>query len=481
MYARTLPALQTPPLAALLARLAILLLPAILLWVGSFSAPSDHQPVLHAGAAVLGIAGALILVSRYGRNNALGLPTILLYLLALLWLILGTHGQSDARLYVARSLLLVIQLGLFGVHCIQQSGVVQVRRGRCLADRLVRIPNLPPDLPSCRTLPAVQALREALTVDAAPALALLGHPRPEIRMASLAALEFRTHWQPGQIALVLHVARQAADPDVRAASVLALGCCTSRETIEPLADFLSDPAPVVRRAAAEALLWDTHERWPWLRPAYRIALAHPECFDDGPLTLEGVLLSPEAIADLTAWSAEKGLLAIRAAQTLGSHFQQALALGTNTSVTEELRRQVADPHTPAPLRLELARALQEHRELDEPVLRLMIDPSSPAPLRLIGVETLLAHGNSPEAVAALHELARLPNREIALAVAEVVQRRLGADLGLPRGQPLPPVHTRLASDVARRVQAWATRMELSHEEPVHAPRDESNWRTDPET
>jgi hypothetical protein len=481
MYARTLPAAPSPNLAALLIRLAILLLPASLLWLGSFSAPPDHQAVLHAGAAILGIAGALILVSRYGRNNAFGVPTILLYLLALLWLILGTSGQSDARLYVARSLLLVIQLGLFGLHCIQQSGVVQVRRARRLADRLVRLPDLPPDLPTCRTLPAVQALREALTVDAAPALALLGHPRPEVRVASLAALEFRTHWQPGQIPLVLHVARQAADPDVRAAAVLALGCCASRTTIEPLADYLSDPALVVRRAAAEALLWDTHERWPWLRNAFRMALAHPECFEDGPLTLEGVLLSPEAIGDLTAWCAEKGLLAIRAAQTLGSHYQQALALGTNAAVVEDLRRQVADPHTPAPLRLELARALQENRELDESVLRMMIDPSSPAPLRLIGVETLLAQGNSPEAVAALHELARLPNREIALAVAEVVQRRLGADLGLPRGQPMPPVHTRLASDVARRVQAWATRMELAPEEPVLTPRNDADWKTESET
>ena len=52
-------------------------------------------------------------------------------------------------------------------------------------------------------------------------------------------------------------------------------------------------------------------------------------------------------------------------------------------------------------------------------------------------------------------MARLPNREMALTTAEVVQRRLGVDLGLAVGQLLPPLHSRLAAEVTRRVMAWA--------------------------
>ena len=78
-------------------------------------------------------------------------------------------------------------------------------------------------------------------------------------------------------------------------------------------------------------------------------------------------------------------------------------------------------------------------------------------------------------MAALYDLARLPNREIALATAEVVQRRLGVDLGLPRGQPPPPIHSRMAAEVARRVLAWAATHEAADAVPaVRA--EEAAWR-----
>jgi hypothetical protein len=54
----------------------------------------------------------------------------------------------------------------------------------------------------------------------------------------------------------------------------------------------------------------------------------------------------------------------------------------------------------------------------------------------------------------------LPNREIALATADVIQRRLGIDLGLAMGQPLPPVHSRQAADITRRVMLWASENDL---------------------
>ena len=49
----------------------------------------------------------------------------------------------------------------------------------------------------------------------------------------------------------------------------------------------------------------------------------------------------------------------------------------------------------------------------------------------------------------------MPNREIALGTADVVQRRLGVDLGIGLGQPLPPLNSRQATDIIRRLAAWA--------------------------
>jgi hypothetical protein len=42
------------------------------------------------------------------------------------------------------------------------------------------------------------------------------------------------------------------------------------------------------------------------------------------------------------------------------------------------------------------------------------------------------------------------------AEAAVVQRRVGVDLGLGLGQPLPPVQSRQAAEITRRVMHWAT-------------------------
>ena len=88
----------------------------------------------------------------------------------------------------------------------------------------------------------------------------------------------------------------------------------------------------------------------------------------------------------------------------------------------------------------------------------------------------MAEGPSPKAAAALHDLARLPNREIALATAKVVQRRLGVDLRLPRGQPAPPIHSRMAAKVARRVLAWAAQQDGDDPAAAGSRAEEPAWR-----
>jgi hypothetical protein len=111
--------------------------------------------------------------------------------------------------------------------------------------------------------------------------------------------------------------------------------------------------------------------------------------------------------------------------------------------------------------MELARILKKDNLLPRDLHEKLLDTANPAPLRLIAAEALLAEGKHTAAVAALKEVARLPNREIALATAEIVQRRLGMDLGLSLGQPLPPVQSRQAADVTRRVMTWATQSEVA--------------------
>jgi hypothetical protein len=220
----------------------------------------------------------------------------------------------------------------------------------------------------------------------------------------------------------------------------------------------------VRKAATEALLWDTEHRWGWLRHAVRRTLGDPACQEDGPLSCDGQPLTAEAVADLTAWSAEKGAVGIRAALTLGAHYTRILSEGASPEVLDQLHRKLTDPHAPPSLRIELARVLRSHQELDRDLLENLLDPANPAPLRLSAVEALLAKYNHAGALAALHDLARLPNREIALATAGLVQRRLGIDLGVPPDQPLPPVHSRQAAEVSRRVLNWAAKHDEINEE-----------------
>jgi hypothetical protein len=457
-----------------LTRLGLLFLPVTLLLGASLRRP-DGAGLLWLGTLFQVLACVLTVLTRSSWREPAGPALIMLYVIGLSWLVLASAGENDWYLHLAQAMLLVVPLGIFGVQCLRESGAPALRRARQLAGRLAARGDWPADLAACRLLPEVKALREALHVDAAPALAMLNSPRPQVRVAALAALEYRHNWKPGQPEVVLQLAQRADEPEVRAAAVNALANLEDRMLIEALAEFLHDPALLVRQTATEALLWNTEGRWRWVRHTVRAALADPNGQDDGPLQLAGNVLTAEAVDDLTAWTAEKGVLAMRSALTLGAHYAQVLTAGPDPGLVAGLRGQLLDPQTPSLLRLELARLLHHFRELDGNLLRGLLDPAMPAPVRLIAAEALLAEGNSPEALAALHDLARLPNREIALGTADVVQRRLGVDLGLPRGEPPPEVYSRLAADVARRVLAWANQQEPPDSEPAARPDSSPDW------
>jgi HEAT repeat protein len=441
-------------------------LPAALLFIATLRQDGQSNVMLSIGTGFQAIVCGLSFVSRYNRRDAIAPSVITLYIIATGWLWLGTLGSTDWYPHLAQAILLVTPLVAFALQILTDSGAPAIRRAQSLASALASRRDWPNDLAACRMLPEVKALREALHVDAAPALALLRHKRVEVRLAALAAMEFRQNWRAGQPEVVLRLALRAEEPPVRAAALAALGNVTDRELIEAVAEFLRDPSWEVRRAATEALLWDTEHRWGWIHHAVRRTLGDPACQEDGPLSCDGQPLTAEAVADLTAWSAEKGAVGMRAAQTLGAHFTRVLSEGASPEVLEQLHRKLIDPHAPPALRIELARVLRSNQELDRDLLENLLDAANPAPLRLSAVEALLAKENHPGALAALHDLARLPNREIALATAVLVQRRLGVDLGVPLDQPLPPIHSRQAAEVSRRVLHWAAKHDEINEDPA---------------
>jgi hypothetical protein len=442
--------------------MGVMLAPTVLLLVASLRHPGPNNVMLWLGTGFQAGVCALSFASRRSWRAPIGPSIITLYTIGLAWMWWG-DTREDWYAHMTKAILLVVPLSVFAQQTLTESGAPAIRRARMLADRLAARKEWPSDLAAVRTLPEVKALRAALTIDASPALALLHHPRTEVRVAALAALEFRKEWRPGQAQLVLQTAQHAEQPVVRGVAISALANVDDQDLVEAVAQFLSDPSWEVRKATTESLLWDTEHRWGWIRYVVRRVLADPLYQNDGALCHNGELLTPEAVNDLTGWCAEKGVLAVRAALTLGVHYNRAMAECPEETSVQVLRQQLADAHTPAVLRIELGRLLQNHQELDMPLLESLLDSANPAPLRLIAVETLLAdHADGPlqgAAVATLRDLARLPNREIALATADVIQRRLGVDLGLGLGQALPPIHSRQAAEVTRRVMRWAVQFD----------------------
>jgi hypothetical protein len=446
-------------------RVGLIATPAVLLALLLLASRSFNPILLGAFLAQGAIVGWSVF-SRRLNPESIGPIIILMYVIALSSVVVSQPEVSPLWVvHLTQAALLIVPVWLFGLQILHDSGATALRRARQLASQLAARPAWPEDLTQTRQIPEVQALREALHVDAAPALELLTHPRAAVRVAALTALEFRAVWRPGQVRQVLHIAQHAPEAEVRAAAIHALANVEDRMVVEAIGEMMRDANPYIRRTATEALLWNTESRWNWLRNPVRLALAHPVCQDDGPLRLTGHPLCREAVNDLNAWAAEKGITSYRAALTLGAHHNRLLAAGSEVEHVNMLRDQLLNPRTPAVLRLELARLLHHYRELDEEHFRQLLDHSLPAPVRLIAVEALLGRSRCPEALAALHDLARLPNREIALLTADVIQRRLGADLGLPRDMPFPPVNSRIAAEVARRVLVWASNHEVGELDP----------------
>lgn len=441
-------------LAVMFVQLAVLLLPAILLVAAAARSTGNARLWLLGGAAA-GIALGAFLVRAGDPRPWHNTLTIIPSVAALIWHFFSKTDFSDPVQRIIQSVLVIIAVGLFGWQCVVASGGPGLRRARRLANQLAARRKWSEALDDCRSVPEVAALREALVADAAPALPLLFDERPQVQIAALAALEFRKGWQYGQPDQVLRLAQTSPHAEIRAAAVLALAHCNQRLLVEALADCLRDPAPQVRQAAVEALLWDTDHRWIWIRHAVHDALADPRFSKDGPVTITRGGFSGPAIVDLVAWSSESGVLGSRATQTLGQHYSSQMMASPTPQLIKQLRDLVVSPRATTIMRLEMANILIQQGQMTDELLESMLNAANPSPLRLLAVESLLQANKHEQAIEVLREVARQPNRELALTAATLVQKYLHVDLGLALGAPAPPIHSRQAAEVTRRIMDWA--------------------------
>lgn len=381
---------------------------------------------------------------------------IVLYLIALGWAWIPTRGSTNWAVSAGQGVLLLGTVVLVALHDLTRTGAEPLRRATRWSRRIAGRGHWPPQVADCRTLPEADALRGALRDEPGPALALLSDPRPQVQVAALGALEYRPFWRPGEAELVLKVARESPEPAVRAAAAYALAGVRTAELVDGLAGFLRDPSPEVRRAAAEALLWEGEARWPLAREAVREALADPKLAADGPLFVGATRLPAAAVADLTTWACDHTPLSTRAVHTLVEQYHRGLADGDRPELASELVGQMLAPETPPGLRIELAGLLRDHHMLGPDLLDRMTNLDQPGPMRLFAAEVMLrVNPHDPDGVDVLRGLARQPNRELAVQIGGILQNVLGLDLGLPPGSQLPAPNSKLAADVARRVMAWA--------------------------
>jgi hypothetical protein len=442
-----------PRFTAWFTSLVLLALPTAVL--GALASRFGSIPLV-AGAGVQFLFFLVFLRAHPVWRPPVSASVVVLYLIALGWTWLPMRGRSDWALHIGQGALLLGAVGLIALHDLTRTGAEPLRRANRWSRRISRRTHWPVQLHDCRMISEANSLRATVQDEPGPALALLVDSRPQVQCAALGALEFRSHWRPGEAELVLRLGRSSYEPAVRAAAVFALAGVRTAELIQALGEFLRDPSQEVRHAAAEALLWGGDSRWPYSRNAFRDALADPKLADDGALFHGAGLLPAAAIADLTTWASDAAPLSSRAVQTLCEQYNRGLQDMDRPELASELAGAMLDPDVPPALRIELAGLLRDHRMLGPELLDRLTNPDQPGPMRLFAAEVMLrANPNDPDGVDVLRGLARQPNRELAVQVGYILQNILGLQLGLPGGGAVPTPSSKQAADVARRVLAWA--------------------------
>jgi len=443
-----------PSGATTLVSAVLLVGPAALLGLSAVRQDGLPRSVAAGVAVTIGLEAIFLLV-RYGPQRAARSHFLLIFngiAAGVLRFNAPDWESIDTHLGLAATLL--IPTGMFIRREMAATGG-STRRVKFLIRQLLIRKEWPVTFAVYRDCPHVQALREGLREDASPALPLLAHDDVRIQVAVLTALEFHPTWRKGQVETILQRAHFSDEPAVRTAAVLALAHVAKARHLQGLLAFLRDPVADVRRAAGMAVLWDAGRRWPEIRGQVRLALAAPHAAKDGPLPCSAAL-PPAAVVDLIRWSGESGAVGRRSTQTLVRHCQKAIEEDGSPEAIARVVALVSDPTVPPPLRVELAHRLQQADSLPSEIGSRLLGPSNPTMLRVLAAGAILSRRGDPRAVEVLRFGARQPNREIALAVATIVQKYLSVDMGLAVGGELPSPNSREAADVTRRVLKWAT-------------------------
>jgi HEAT repeats len=448
-----MPAARRPRVASLPAA-ALLLTPAVLLALSSVRAEGLTRSLAVGVAVTLGLE-ALFLLVRYGSQRATrSLFLIAFYAVAALVLRFNSPDFNSPFTHCLLAASLLLPVALFVRREIAAT-IGEARRAKFVIRQFLARRDWPESFAEYREDPMVRALRHGLEDDAAPVLPLLAHEDVRIQVAALTALEAFPTWHVGQVEVILQRAQFTDQPAVRAAAVLALADVRKDRHLQALLNFLRDPYEEVRLAAATAVLWDAGRRWPVVRTQIRWALAAQHAERDGPLPCSGSL-PPDAVNDLVTWSAEAGAIGKRATQTLIRHCKKLIVEDGSSAAVSRVAALVENSKVPPALRVELAHRLQKADVFPPGVAGRLLGPAQPTMLRLLAAGAVLSHRQDPRAVEVLREAGRQPNREIALAAAQVIQKYLSVDMGLPVGGEKPAPNSREAVEVARNVHRWAT-------------------------
>ena len=454
----TWPSQMTPvarhSVAASLVSAVLLLGPAALLGLAAARADGLSRSVAAGIAVTLGLE-ALFLLVRYGPVRAASsLFLLLFYGIAAGVLRFNAPDFQSRDTHLGLAAAILIPVGLVIRRELAATGG-SARRVKFLIRQLLSRKEWPVNFAVYRDCPQIQALREGLRDNPAPALPLLAHDDVRIQVAVLTALEFQQHWRKGQVEAVLQRGHHSDEPAVRAAAALALANVVKTRHLQGLLPFLRDPAAEVRHAAAMAVLWDASNRWSEIRGQVRLALGAAHAARDGALPCSAAL-PQAALNDLVMWSGEAGAVGKRSTLTLVRHCQKAIHEDGSPEAIHRVVIMVSDPKVPPAVRVELAHRLQQADAFPPDVANRLLGPGNPTMLRVQAAGAVLSRHGDPRAVEVLREAARQPNREIALVAAAIVQKYLSVDMGLPVGADLPAINSREAADITRRVLKWAT-------------------------
>ena len=395
--------------------LFLLCLPAAVL---GFLAQRTGSPPIAVGAGVLALFTLVFLRAHPVWRPPVSVSVVILYLIALVWAWVPLRTSTDWMPHAVQGLLLLVSVLLLASHDLARTGAEPLRRANSWTQRIKSRRRWPTQLADCRVLPEAVGLRNAIHNEPGPALALLSDPRPEVQTTALGALEHRPHWRPGEAEFVLKFGRDSQESAVRAAAVYALAGVCEPELVAGLASFLRDPAPEVRQAAAEALMWEADARWPYARDGVREAMADHKVFEDGPLFAGIGRIPAAAVADMISWSAEHPPLAHRAILTLIEHYNADLVSCERPELASELAVMMLEAETSPALRVELAALLRDHQMLSPDLLDRLTNLDQPGPMRLFAAELMLRiNPHDPDGIDVLRGLARQPNREMACEVS----------------------------------------------------------------